>query len=234
EDERATRAQVEKLFQILAQGTKPGDEIFLYWTGHGASVADTDGDEKDGMDEVLVTYDASRDDVGRTGVLDDVLRRWVQDLDGRRVIFIADVCLAGGFAGTGKGLETKGAEGASLFSELKGEQPPSGTAGGASKSLFDFFDSEWVQTKDIGQKETAVLCSSADKEVSLVRPDGASSVMTGFMADFVSQSGRSVTLKAAYDHVKAEVPKYVRAQFPGMDQQPQFLDNLSSPVYLRP
>lgn len=214
QDEQATRAGVEKLFKILAQGTKPGDEIFIYWTGHGASVADTSGDEEDGMDEVLVTYDAARDDVGRTGVLDDVLRRWVQDLDGRRLIFIADTCLAGGFAGTGRGASDR--------------------APAETKSLFDFFDSEFVQTKDIGQKETAVLCSSTDREVSLVRRDGSSSVMTGFLADFVTQAGRSVSVKAAYEHVKVAVPKYVRERFPGMDQQPQFLDNLSTPAYLRP
>jgi hypothetical protein len=234
QDERATRRGVEKLFQILAQGTKPGDEIFIYWTGHGASVADTNGDEGDGLDEVLVTFDAARDDVGRTGVLDDVLRRWVQDLDGRRLVFIADTCLAGGFAGTGKGVEQQGVEGKSLFDELQGEAQPAGAATTAAKSGFDFFDSEFVQTKDIGQKETAVLCSSADKEVSLVRRDGASSVMTGFLADFVRQGAQAVSLKAAYEHVKVEVPKYVRDRFPGLDQQPQLLDNLTAPVYLRP
>ena len=58
--------------------------------------------------------------------------------------------------------------------------------------------------------------------------------MTGFLADFVTQSTHSVELKAAYEHVKVQVPKYVREKFPGMDQQPQFLDNLSKPAYLRP
>lgn len=225
QDKDATRANIEKLFRVLAQGTKPGDEIFIYWSGHGASVADTSGDESDGMDEVLVTYDISRDDVANTGVLDDVLRRWVQDLDGRRLVFIADTCLAGGFAGTGKGVTTK-----SLFSDLKGGQDNVPQ----TKSTFDFFDTEFAQTKDIGQKETAVLSSSADKEASLVRRDGNSSVMTGFLVDFVNGKNGSVPLGDAADYVKREVPKYVHEHMPGMNQEPQFLNNLSSPIFLRP
>lgn len=223
-DDMATRANVEKLFRILAEGTKPGDEIFIYWTGHGASVADTSGDEDDGVDEVLVTYDISGDDVGKTGVLDDVLRRWVQDLDGRRLVFIADTCLAGGFAGEGKGTADK-----SLFSELKSEANKS-----TATRSFDFFDNEFAETKDIGQKETAILSASTDHESSMVRRDGVSSVMTGFLADFVSGSDQPVSLKAAYEYVKVEVPRYVSEHFTDVTQKPQLLDNLSTPAYLRP
>lgn len=227
QDDQATRKNVEKLFRILAEGTKPGDEIFIYWTGHGASVADTDGDEQDGLDEVLVTHDASRDDVGRTGVLDDVLRRWVQDLDGRRVIFMLDVCLAGGFAGTGKGLSDSDK---SLFGPLKGEGQPAGAPPAASR--FDFFDTEWAQTKDIGQRETAVLCASGEGEVAMVRLDGNCSVMTGFLVDFVSGSPPPVSLRDTYDHVRVKVPEYL-CQHGQPTQNPQYLDNLSSPAYLK-
>jgi len=226
QDEEATLAKVRELFQILAQGTRPGDEIFIYWTGHGATVADTDGDERDGLDEVLVTYDSIKDDIGRTGLLDDVLRRWVQDLDGRRVIFLLDVCLAGGFAGTGKRTSDT-----SLFPPLKREGPPA--AAPQAKTPFDFLDTELAQTKDIGQRETAVLCSSAESQLSWVRHDGASSVMTGFLAGFVNQVQPPVSLSATYDYLKGEVPKYVRQHF-GEEQQPQYLDNLSSPAYLKP
>lgn len=224
QDAKVTKANVEKLFRILAQGTKPGDEVFFFWSGHGASVADTSGDEADGMDEVLVTYDISRDDVANTGILDDVFRRWVQDLDGRRMIFMVDMCLAGGLCGQGKAV-TK-----ALFSELKGNQrttPP-------AKPAFHFFDKLLVQTKDIGQKETAVLASSTDKEASLVRRDGSSSVMTSFLVDFVSGKNGAASIEDTAEYVKREVPKYVREHMEGMQQDPQFLDNLSSPAYLRP
>ena len=225
QDAKVTRANIEKLFRILAQATKPGDEIFFYWSGHGALVADTSGDEADGMDEVLVTYDISRDDVANTGILDDVFRRWVQDFDGRRMVFIVDTCLAGGLCGQGKGV-TKG-----IFSELKGDQ---GTVTQAKPTAFHFFDKLFTQTKDIGQKETAVLASSTDKEASLVRRDGNSSVMTGFLADFVNGRNGAASIEDTAEYVKREVPKYVREHMEGMQQEPQFLDNPNSPAYLWP
>ncbi len=45
-DSQATRAAIEQAFKELKQVSKPGDEIFIYWSGHGASCADTDGDRK--------------------------------------------------------------------------------------------------------------------------------------------------------------------------------------------
>jgi hypothetical protein len=227
-DEKATRANVEKVFRQLAQGTKAGDEILIYWSGHGASVADTDGDEADGMDELLVTHDTTRDDPGKTGLLDDVMRRWVQDLDGRRVVFIIDACMAGGWAGTGKGV----VQSRSIFDNS--DAAPAAPEKAKAAWKFDFLEGELAQTKDIGQNGTAVLASSTDKEISLVRRDHKASVMTGFLVEFVARANGSVPLKAVAEYVGEEVPKYVRANFPNVNQHPQFSDNMVPSIYLRP
>ena len=42
--------------QVVAE-SKPGDAIFLHYSGHGSKVADSSGDEDDGYDEVLVPLD---------------------------------------------------------------------------------------------------------------------------------------------------------------------------------
>ena len=76
-DEEATLECIKRAFcEVLPEVTKPGDVIFVFWSGHGGRCADEDGDEKDGYDEYLVPYDAKRSEPS-TMLLDDVFGRWV-------------------------------------------------------------------------------------------------------------------------------------------------------------
>lgn len=232
-DEQATRANIEKAFRELKLKSKPGDEIFIYWSGHGASCADTGGDEADGRDEFLIPHDGNVERVETTMVLDDALGRWVQELDGRKVAVILDACHSGGQA-TGKGIKgVKDGDGSII---KKDADLPSGSVDDLLKNLGkgsksgvdfsttpapqDFLDSELGRIKDIGQEDASMLFSSASEEISAERRDGKLSVMTYFLVELISQRS-SVTLKQAYDHVKVEVPKYMKQHFPGRSQTPQ-------------
>lgn len=238
-DAKATRANVEEVFRILREKTAPGDEIIVYWTGHGASVADTSGDEKDGYDEVLVTYDTQRADAKNTGVLDDVLRRWVQDLDQRRLLFIFDTCYAGGFMadeGAEKTVAGKSAVGGGIFDSLKSALEPAEPPASGVRVPSSILDNEFQQTKDIGQRETAVLSASAARQISLVRNTDECSVMTGFLVDYIREhhARGPIALDQVFRYVAGEVPKYVKVHYPDMSQEPALQDNLSSPLYLCP
>lgn len=256
-NEKATLENIQKVFRELKLKSNPGDEIFIYWSGHGATCADTGGDEKDGRDEFLIPYDGSVADITKTMVLDDALGRWIQELDGRKVCIILDACHSGGQA-TGKGLGgIKG--GGELIVDI--DKTPSGsidsvlktstdendsdrscfkglghlgdggtiTAGGSS---LDFFDSEYSRIKDIGQADATMLFSSASDEISAERRDGNLSVMTYFLVKKITGSS-SLTLKEAYDYVKVEVPKYIRDHFPGRSQTPQLCPEGGVEVKLR-
>jgi hypothetical protein len=52
-----TRANMEANINWLMTGNNPGDTLFFYYSGHGASFNDRNGDETDGKDEVLVPLD---------------------------------------------------------------------------------------------------------------------------------------------------------------------------------
>jgi len=245
-DEKATRKNIEKAFRELKLKSKPGDEIFIYWSGHGSSCADTGGDEEDGRDEFLIPYDASAADAEGTMVLDDALGRWVQELDGRKVAVIIDACHSGGQA-TGRGI--KGADGGddsiigngadlpagSVEELLKGDAEP-GEADeevSASPTPLDFLDSELGRIKDIGQDDAVMLFSSASDEISAERRDGKLSVMTYFLVEKMGASD-SLTLKQSYEHVKVQVPKYMRKHYPGRTQTPQLCPkNAGADVRLR-
>lgn len=82
----------------LVAGTGPGDEAFLFFSGHGFQQPDgADRDESDGMDETLVPVDASVDGNGVVHgmIVDDELAALLDELAGRRVRVVVDACHSG-------------------------------------------------------------------------------------------------------------------------------------------
>jgi hypothetical protein len=79
---------------------KPEDRVVFYFSGHGSNTPDLDGDESDGVDEVLVTHDVRR--VRRDGraaltgvVTDDKLSSLIAAIPSENVWIIVDACHSG-------------------------------------------------------------------------------------------------------------------------------------------
>jgi len=61
---KPTRFNILNEFKILLENSNKGDTLFIYYSGHGSSTLDDNGDELDGRDELLVPLDFNliRDD----------------------------------------------------------------------------------------------------------------------------------------------------------------------------
>lgn len=95
-NDRATKQEIRTTFdEWLVNGTKAGDTVFLYFSGHGSTVPDHNGDEENGVDEVLCPHDMVPQG-GYNIILDDELALWLTRLNGRRVVVISDSCHSGG------------------------------------------------------------------------------------------------------------------------------------------
>ncbi|HZL95024.1 MAG TPA: caspase family protein, partial [Vicinamibacterales bacterium] len=58
-DAEATYANIEAAMTTwIRDGVTENDHVLIYFSGHGSRVPDADGDEDDGVDEVLLTHDA--------------------------------------------------------------------------------------------------------------------------------------------------------------------------------
>lgn len=81
----------------LIQGTAPGDEVLLYFSGHGFQQPDGDGDEEDRLDETLVPVDALVEGGTRIKgmITDDEVAASLARLSGRRVHVVIDACHSG-------------------------------------------------------------------------------------------------------------------------------------------
>ncbi len=218
-DEQATLSAIRSAFmETLVATTEPGDKVFIFWSGHGGRCADATGLEPDGYSEYLVPYDGQIDDlptIRETMLLDQTFGRWVQELDGRRVIVVIDTCYAAGQAEGQKGLG------------LPNEAVPAGF-------LNNFMDAILSRAKNIGQDEAAVLAASQAAQLAFERREGDLSVMTYFLTRQLEHAESGVTLQAAYEYLQREVPAYVEREFPGVTQTPVLADHTTPPVYLRP
>ncbi|WP_439604071.1 caspase family protein, partial [Shinella sp.] len=62
-DKDATKAAIlASIEEWLVAGTQPGDRVYFYFSGHGLQVKDQNGDEEDGLDEALSTFDIAAGD----------------------------------------------------------------------------------------------------------------------------------------------------------------------------
>lgn len=91
-DEAATYQAIEKIFtSTLPEISRPGDTVFIVWSGHGDQCPDDDGDEEDGLDEFLCPYDVDIENP-ETYVLDDKMFDWFRKIGDRNIVLILDAC----------------------------------------------------------------------------------------------------------------------------------------------
>jgi hypothetical protein len=229
-DSQATLSGIRAAFSKLVEGTRPGDTVLVYWAGHGGRCANTDGTEPDGFDEYLVPYDgslASDAEIKATMLMDKAFGRWVQELDGRKVLVVLDTCHSGG--------------------QVAGMKPPrnvalvNGTPRGARGVNTPGLDpnGKWTEkhmlsselnryrelrSRNIRKSDAAVLCSAGPKEFAFEMQDGSNGVMTHFVLEYIQSNPTGVTLQKVAEYVTPRVQAYVGQNYPGSPQTPVFSD----------
>lgn len=94
-NDAVTKERIEDEWRWLLDGALPGDRLVFHFSGHGSQNVDRDGDESDGVDELLCLHDMDWDD-DRTYLLDDDLRRFTERVpSGVRLTVILDNCHSG-------------------------------------------------------------------------------------------------------------------------------------------
>ena len=207
-NERATLANITKVLRdALPKLTRAGDVVFIYWSGHGGRCADSGGDEEDGYDEYLPAHDSKRFEMD-TMLMDDTFGRWMQELDGRRVVVILDACHSAGQGANAKALD---------------EWMP-----------LDFASSELERVKDIGQEDAAIVASSTSEEVSRERLEGDLSVLTYYLVRALTNTDTPFTLTKLADIVTPQVKEYIASRYPRAKQSVFLQNDLTQPLTMNP
>ena len=211
-NEKATLENIRKVIkETLPKMTNPGDVVFIFWSGHGGQMPDK-------TREFLIPYDGAKADVEGTMLFDETFGRWIQELDGRKVLIVLDACHSGGQAESAKSQSFSLSK--ALDSDANDWQP------------MRFALSRLAVAKDIGQKDTAVIASSTSAEVSYVRKEKDLSVLTYYLLHAIEDSQKSVTHDQWCEMVKPKVADYVEQNFSNNKQTVVMQDGMSEPLIL--
>jgi hypothetical protein len=97
-DEQATRANILAALEKLVADTKPGDFLYFHYSGHGAQIPDTNGDEKeDGQDEIICPVNCHFEG---DAIVDSIVDDEIQSLFGKLpagagLFMVSDSCHSG-------------------------------------------------------------------------------------------------------------------------------------------
>lgn len=91
----ATRARIEEaMTEWLPERARPGDNVTVFFAGHGAQMWDESGDEEDGLDETLAPADVSPTST-EFDISDDEFGAWLRALPTDNVVVFLDNCSSG-------------------------------------------------------------------------------------------------------------------------------------------
>ena len=113
--DQATRSNIIAAIKTwLIDQARPSDTVVLHYSGHGSQIYDDNGDEKDGIDEVIVPVDISLYRPGKE-IRDDELSALLDQIRATDITVIMDAC----HSGTG----TRGLDVVPRFLELEYPAP---------------------------------------------------------------------------------------------------------------
>lgn len=101
---KATKAGIISALNSLINRSQKGDIIYIQFSGHGQMMTDMNGDEKDGMDEAWIPYDAyltyCAKDKGEKHFSDDEIARYLTSLRDKvgkegTIAVVVDACHSG-------------------------------------------------------------------------------------------------------------------------------------------
>ncbi|NWH05992.1 caspase family protein [Desulfobacter latus] len=192
-DEQATLDNIgNTISDWLIKGTTKNDRVFFYFSGHGSHVADTDRDEKDKADEVLLPHDTQiKDKTLKNVFLDDVFGKMLAKIPARESFIFIDACHSGTSTKSFAGMDQK-----AKFFIYPGMPRLVGKANFSTQP----------RRRAITRERFASLSACQDDETAIATREG--SLFTRGLYDAVTKSnGKSVSLK----QLKKSTTAYIAA-----------------------
>ena len=153
-DKAATTAAMLDGLERLVAGTVPGDTVFFHYSGHGSQMVDRDGNEADGLDEIIVPYDLNWNDLV---IRDDDLKRIFDKVPtGVNLTVTLDCCNSGGGLDQENVYQPLGEATKKIDNEMEGRfLPPPEHIAMAAESMG--VKTRLIQSRDVDQ--TGIMMS---------------------------------------------------------------------------
>ena len=259
-NEQATRDNLEEaVTRWLPSVSRPGDTVFIFFSGHGGQLPDDNGDEKDQLDEFIVPHDFVS--AGILGVLlEKYKQRQLTAAQSARVERLASLYRQAG-DNAPDALVRATAVTDDLFGRwiqrLSGRQvivildtcysggfaTNEKSLSGRNQNTFDFIDGEMARLKDIGEKDQAMLSAAFAAEVAYERTEADTSVLTHFLVAGLRELSGPVQLEQLHQYCEGKMAAYFEqwrrdAESEGEEApapaHPHLVNYCIRPVYLKP
>ncbi|HDN95736.1 MAG TPA: hypothetical protein ENG71_01540 [Thermoplasmatales archaeon] len=92
-NENATHDAIINALDIIAKKVGKDDIFFFVYNGHGGEIEDENGDEEDGYDEAIVTWELNKSFY----ITDDLLEEKLSKINAKGMAIMLDCCLSGAF-----------------------------------------------------------------------------------------------------------------------------------------
>ena len=215
-----TKANVCDAFDELSRESRPGDEIFIVWTGHCGRRPDTSGNRPTEFTHYLVLYGSQMNDPSSL-LTDTELEHLLDVLDGRRVAVFLDACYSEKIMDRGTGTRSVGSK----------------SPGNNGEMDFFFFANMVAKSQDgskggIRPNQAAILCSSEADQKSWVNKTVPCSTMLWCVAKHIFDSAGAVSFDDICASVVKTVPPIVWDQYK-ITQQPVYVNQIGT-IYVKP
>ncbi len=212
-DEQATKANIQAALQWLADALTADDLAILYYSGHGASFDDDNGDERDGKEEFLCPYECGLEQGVGSFVRDDELRTWLTPIREKApLLVVLDACHSGTGAMAPAGVIAKELP-AGLVKQIIGSATiPASNAG------------EPIPANQV------LLAGCQDNEQSYILPGEANSFFTAKLLEQLI-AGQTDDIQTLFDATYKAVLD--ACDLAGILQTPKLSNGMNSPLVLR-
>ena len=215
-EENATKAGIVNGLKQLAADARSGDIIYFHFSGHGQQIFDDNGDEEDGYDEALVTWDAPmrynpnlKEEHLRDDLLDTLFTTIRKKIaPGGQLVVSLDECHSG--TGARAGLEDKLVKrGTNIIYAPPGYYPT--TKATAAAEDFEFVN------KQPDLSPIVILSACGPQEMNVEYNRGPCGSLTFALSQTFENIDSATTYRAFFDRIKAVMARIAKNQLPQIE-----------------
>lgn len=156
----ATRKAIENaVCEKLPMMTRPGDVVYIYFSGHA-------GDTKETKETYLVPVDVDVSKIEETCIDENLFTSWLANLPGREIILMIDASHAGGFGDFDRPLRLKDAPGVTLLASSRPSEMSWNSVEEEVGSVFTFYLLESLNSPDDWGGDKELTCREIHRYVS--------------------------------------------------------------------